>query len=239
MFFFPFADENPTTKKPIVSWIIIFICSIIFLNYIFEHEYIKEKIFLSFGMIPAILFGYSELSNSLKVVPAFISIVTSMFLHGGWMHLIGNMTYLYIFGDNIEENLGKIKFIIFYLLTGGFAALSQALLDTSSTTPMIGASGAIAGVLGAYLVLFPKAKIKVFFWFIIIFKVFKIKAFIVLGGWILMQFLSFSGDDLNSGGVAYAAHIGGFVSGVILINFMKNKTKVKHRPSRSSVPNSK
>ena len=239
MFFFPFSDENPTTKKPIVSWIIIFICSIIFLNYIFEHEYIKEKIFLSFGMIPAILFGYSELSNSLKVVPAFISIVTSMFLHGGWMHLIGNMTYLYIFGDNIEENLGKIKFIIFYLLTGGFAALSQALLDTSSTTPMIGASGAIAGVLGAYLVLFPKAKIKVFFWFIIIFKVFKIKAFIVLGGWILMQFLSFSGDDLNSGGVAYAAHIGGFVSGVILINFMKNKTKVKHRPSRSSVPNSK
>ena len=116
MFFFPFADENPTTKKPIVSWSIIFICSIIFLNYTFEQDYIKEQIFLSFGMIPAILFGNSELSTTLKVVPAFISIITSMFLHGGWMHLIGNMTYLYIFGDNIEENLGKIKFIIFYLL---------------------------------------------------------------------------------------------------------------------------
>ena len=238
MFFFPFADENPTTKKPIVSWSIIFICSLIFLNYVFEQEYIKEQIFLSFGMIPAILFGHSELSSSLKVVPAFISIITSMFLHGGWMHLIGNMTYLYIFGDNVEETLGKTKFIIFYLLTGGFAALSQSILDTDSTIPMIGASGAIAGVLGAYLVLFPKAKIKVFFWFIIFFKVFKIRAFIVLGGWIFIQFLSFSGNDLNSGGVAYAAHIGGFISGVILINIMRNK-KTKPKLTRSSVPDAK
>ena len=238
MFFFPFADENPTTKKPIVSWSIIFICSLIFLNYIFEQEYIKEQIFLSFGMIPAILFGNSELSSSLKFFPAFISIITSMFLHGGWMHLIGNMTYLYIFGDNVEETLGKTKFIIFYLLTGGFAALSQSILDTDSTIPMIGASGAIAGVLGAYLVLFPKAKIKVFFWFIIFFKVFKIRAFIVLGGWIFIQFLSFSGNDLNSGGVAYAAHIGGFISGVILINIMRNK-KTKPKLTRSSLPDAK
>ena len=238
MFFFPFADENPTTKKPIVSWSIIFICSLIFLNYVFEQEYIKEQIFLSFGMIPAILFGHSELSSSLKIVPAFISIITSMFLHGGWMHLIGNMTYLYIFGDNVEETLGKRKFIIFYLLTGGFAALSQSILDTDSTIPMIGASGAIAGVLGAYLVLFPKAKIKVFFWFIIFFKVFKIRAFIVLGGWIFIQFLSFSGNDLNSGGVAYAAHIGGFISGVILINIMRNK-KTKPKLTRSSLPDAK
>ena len=238
MFFFPFADENPTTKKPIVSWSIIFICSLIFLNYVFEQEYIKEQIFLSFGMIPAILFGHSELSSSLKVVPAFISIITSMFLHGGWMHLIGNMTYLYIFGDNVEEILGKTKFIIFYLLTGGFAALSQSILDTDSTIPMIGASGAIAGVLGAYLVIFPKAKIKVFFWFIIFFKVFKIRAFIVLGGWIFIQFLSFSGNDLNSGGVAYAAHIGGFISGVILINIMRNK-KTKPKLTRSSLPDAK
>jgi membrane associated rhomboid family serine protease len=103
---------------------------------------------------------------------------------------------------------------------------------------MIGASGAIAGVLGAYLVLFPRAKIKVFFWFIIFFKVFKIRAFIVLGGWIFLQFLSFSGNDLNSGGVAYAAHIGGFISGVILINIMRNK-KTKPKLTRSSVPDAK
>mgnify|MGYP001943104085 CR=1 FL=1 len=118
-------------------------------------------------MIPAILFGHSELSGSLKIIPPFLSIFTSMFLHGGWMHVIGNMTYLYIFGDNIEERLGKFKFIIFYISCGIFAGLCQALIDVNSEIPMIGASGAISGILGAYLILFPKKDIKVFFWFFI------------------------------------------------------------------------
>ena len=239
MFFFPFADENPTNKKPIISWLIIFSCSFIFLNQIFEPTYITEQTFLSFGMIPAILFGYSELSEPLKIIPPFLSIFTSMFLHGGWMHIIGNMTYLYIFGDNIEERLGTLKFVIFYLSTGVCAALAQAFLDPTSTIPMIGASGAIAGILGGYLVLYPKANIKVFFWFIIFVKVIKIRAFIVLGGWIIIQFISFSGTDLSSGGVAYAAHIGGFLSGVLLINLMKNKISKKNKILKSSVPNSK
>ncbi len=239
MFFFPFADENPTNKKPIISWLIIFSCSFIFLNQIFDPTYITEQTFLSFGMIPAILFGYSELSEPLKIIPPFLSIFTSMFLHGGWMHIIGNMTYLYIFGDNIEERLGTLKFVIFYLSTGVCAALAQAFLDPTSTIPMIGASGAIAGVLGGYLVLYPKANIKVFFWFIIFVKVIKIRAFIVLGGWIIIQFISFSGTDLSSGGVAYAAHIGGFISGVLLINLMKNKISKNNKILKSSVPNSK
>ena len=239
MFFFPFADENPTNKKPVVSWLIILSCSFIFLNQIFEPIYVTEKTFLSFGMIPAILFGHSELSSSLRIIPPALSIFTSMFLHGGWMHIIGNMTYLYIFGDNIEERLGKLKFIIFYLVTGIVAAFSQALIDPTSTVPMIGASGAIAGVLGGYLVLYPKAKIKVFFWFIIFVKIIKIRAFIVLGGWIIIQFISFSGSDLNSGGVAYAAHIGGFISGVLLINIMKNKITKKNTTLNGSVPSSK
>ena len=170
MFFFPFADENPTSKKPIISWLIIFACSSIFLNQILDPIYITEQNFLSFGMIPAILFGHSELSGHLKIIPPFLSIFTSMFLHGGWMHIIGNMTYLYIFGDNIEERLGKLKFIIFYLVTGSVAAFSQAIIDPTSTIPMIGASGAIAGVLGGYLVLYPRANIKVLFWFIIFVK---------------------------------------------------------------------
>ena len=239
MFFFPFADENPTIKKPIISWLIILTCSSIFLNQIFDSTYTTEQNFLSFGMIPAILFGHSELSGHLKIIPPFLSIFTSMFLHGGWMHIIGNMTYLYIFGDNIEERLGKLKFIIFYLITGIVAAFSQAIIDPTSTIPMIGASGAIAGVLGGYLVLFPRAKIKVFFWFIIFVKIIKIRAYIVLGGWIIIQFISFNGSDLNSGGVAYAAHIGGFISGVLLINIMKNKTTQKHKILSGSVPNSK
>ena len=239
MFIFPFADENPTNKKPVISWLIIFICSSIFLNQIFDPVYITEQTFLSFGMIPAILFGYSELSEPLKIIPPFLSIFTSMFLHGGWMHIIGNMTYLYIFGDNIEERLGKFKFIIFYLVTGIVAAFSQAIIDPTSKIPMIGASGAIAGVLGGYLVLYPKANIKVLFWFIIFIKVIRIRAFIVLGGWIIIQFISFSGTDVNSGGVAYAAHIGGFISGILLINIMKNKITQKNKILSGSVPNSK
>ena len=239
MFFFPFADENPTNKIPILNWLIIFICSITFLKYIFEHNYVQEQLFISFGMIPAILFGYSELSTQLKVIPAYITIITSMFLHGGWMHLIGNMMYLYIFGDNIEEILGRVKFLLFYFITGIIAALTQALLDPSSTIPMIGASGAIAGILGGYLVLYPKANIKVFFWFIIFFKVFRIRAFIVLGGWILIQLFSFSGEGFNSGGVAYGAHIGGFVAGVILIKFFYKKKSPVKRPFKGSVPNAK
>ena len=132
--------------------------------------------------------------------------------------LIGNMTYLYIFGDNIEDNLGRTKFILFYIITGACAALSQAFLDPTSTIPMVGASGAIAGLLGAYVVLFPKAKIKVFFWFIIFFKIIKIRAIFVLGFWIIIQLISFKGSDLNAGGVAYAAHIWlALLSGVILI----------------------
>jgi len=239
MFFFPFADENPTKQKPIITWAIIFICSLTFINYIFEKGFLQDQVFLRFGMIPALIFGYSELSDSLKIIPPFLSIITSMFLHGGWMHLIGNMTYLYIFGDNVEEILGRKKFLIFYLITGICAALAQALLDPMSTIPMIGASGAIAGVLGAYLVLFPRAKIKVFFWFIIFFKIFKIRAFIVLGGWIIFQFISFNGNEVGSGGVAYAAHIAGFISGVILISLLKKKKLNVRKLSKGSIPSSK
>jgi membrane associated rhomboid family serine protease len=239
MFFFPISDENPTKKKPLISWVIILICVFIFLKYVFEENYIKEQIFISFGMIPALLFGFSELSPSLKVLHPFVTIITSMFIHGGWMHLIGNMTYLYIFGDNIEEVLGKIKFIIFYLTTGSCAALSQAFLDPSSTIPMVGASGAIAGILGAYIIIFPKANIRVFFWFIIFFKIIKIRAVFVLGFWIIIQLISFSGSDVNSGGVAYAAHIGGFISGVILIYFLKRKIIERKKLSKTSLPSSK
>ena len=113
MFFFPFADENPTKRKPIISWAIIILCSLTFLNYVFENGFLQDQVFLTFGMVPALIFGHSELSDSLKVIPPILSIITSMFLHGGWMHLIGNMTYLYIFGDNVEETLGRKKFVFF------------------------------------------------------------------------------------------------------------------------------
>ena len=179
----------------------------------------QKKLFLSYGMIPSVLFGHNELSNNLKKIPAILTVFTSMFMHGGWMHLIGNIGYLYIFGDNIEDCMGRLKFIIFYLTCGSVAALSQCFVDINSSTPMIGASGAISGILGGYLLLYPKANIKVFVWFIIFIKTFNIPALYVLGAWILIQFFSF--DSGASDGVAYAAHIGGFVAGILLIKFLK------------------
>ena len=138
-----------------------------------------------------------------------------MFMHGGWMHLIGNMVFLWIFGDNIEDSMGHKKFLFFYLICGLLAALLQALINPSSPVPMIGASGAIAGILGAYLILHPKANINVLFWIIIFITVIKVPAFIVLSVWIISQFFG------SSGGVAYFAHIGGFIAGALLIYFFK------------------
>ena len=139
-------------------------------------------------------------------------------MHGGWMHLIGNMVFLWIFGDNIEDSMGHKKFLFFYLICGLLAALLQALINPSSPVPMIGASGAIAGILGAYLVLHPKANVNVLFWLFIFITVIKVPAFIVLSVWIVSQF--FSASIGSEGGVAYFAHIGGFIAGGLLISFL-------------------
>ena len=198
----------------------------------------QRKLFLSYGMIPSVLFGHNELSVNLEKVPAFLTIFTSMFLHGGWMHLIGNIGYLYIFGDNIEDCMGRLRFVIFYLTCGVIAALSQCFIDINSSTPMIGASGAISGILGGYLILYPKKNVKVFFWFIIFVKTFNIPALYVLGAWILIQFFSF--DTSASDGVAYAAHIGGFIAGIALIFlFKKNNFESTKKLESGSLPSSK
>ncbi len=222
MFFFPLSDQNPTKNKPIICWIIITICIILFFWQQTLSNENQGKLILSFGMIPSVIFGFRELSYELILIPSELTIFTSIFLHGGWMHLIGNMMYLYIFGDNIEDCMGKFRFIIFFGLCGVIAALSQSYVNLQSPIPMIGASGAVSGVLGGYLLLFPKAKIRVFFWFLIFIKIFNVPSLIVLGGWLLIQFFSF---DLNSSdsNIAYAAHIGGFISGMIFIKIFKKK----------------
>ena len=170
----------------------------------------------NFGVVPAALLGDQE-----SYITPYLSIFTSMFMHGSWMHLIGNMVFLWIFGDNIEDSMGRVKFVAFYLLSGIGAAYLQALIDSSSTIPMIGASGAIAGVLGGYLLLHPKANVNVLMWIIIFISVIRIPAFIVLGFWIIGQF--FNASFGAEGGVAYFAHIGGFVAGMLLIPFFKRE----------------
>jgi membrane associated rhomboid family serine protease len=140
-----------------------------------------------------------------------------MFLHGGWMHLIGNMLFLWVFGDNVEDEMGHARFAGFYLLAGLAAAALQIASDPLSSIPMVGASGAIAGVLGGYLLLFPRARIDVLFIFIVIFKVFPIPAWIVLGLWFGLQLLGGFNTPSDQGGVAYWAHAGGFVAGIALM----------------------
>ena len=219
----PLKDDNPTSGRPIITYLVIGLCVVIFLMQLGSQSYRTGELFYSYGLIPSVLMGHNQLPMDLYAVPAFITIFSSMFMHGGFMHLIGNMLYMWIFADNIEDNLGITKFIIFYLLCGVGAAMTQVLMDTHSQIPMIGASGAIGGVLGAYLINHQKAKVLVLIPFGFFSQLLKIKALYVLGFWFILQFIS------SGGGVAYAAHIGGFVSGMILILFFNKKTKRKNK----------
>ena len=215
----PLKDDNPTSKKPLITYSIIGICILIFFIQLTSQSYKTGQLFYSYGLIPSVLMGHKQLPLDLYAIPGFLTIFTSMFMHGGFMHLTGNMLYMWIFADNIEDNLGPSNFLIFYLLSGVGAAMTQVLMDTQSQVPMVGASGAIGGVLGAYLINYPNAKVLVLIPFGFFSQLLKIRALYVLGFWFVLQFIS------SGGGVAYAAHIGGFVSGMILILFFNKKNK--------------
>ena len=215
----PLKDDNPTSSRPTVTYFLIGLCVLIFLIQLSSQSYKTGQLFYSYGLIPSVLMGHNQLPIDLYAVPAYLTILTSMFMHGGFMHLIGNMLYMWIFADNIEDNLGPAKFLIFYLLAGVGAAMTQVLMDTHSQIPMVGASGAIGGVLGAYLINHPNARVLVLIPFGFFSQLIKIRALYVLGFWFILQFIS------TGGGVAYAAHIGGFISGMILILFFNKKKK--------------
>ena len=223
----PLKDDNPTSGRPTVTYVLIGICVLVFFMQLGSQSYKTGQLFYSYGLIPSVLMGHDQLPMDLYVVPAYITIFSSMFMHGGFMHLIGNMLYMWIFADNIEDTLGQKNFIIFYLLSGIGAAMAQVLMDTHSQIPMVGASGAIGGVLGAYLINYPKAKVLVLIPFGFFSQLIKIRALYVLGFWFVLQFINSSMTSAQGGGVAYAAHIGGFVSGMILILFFNKITKRK------------
>jgi membrane associated rhomboid family serine protease len=217
MFFFPLRDDNPTQRRPIISYLILAICVLVF-GWQLSLGALQHDAVVAFGMIPARLFGYEVAEQLPYQTIGWVTVFTSMFMHGGFMHLAGNMLYLWIFADNIEDSLGRVRFIIFYLLCGVGAALAQASMDVQSLTPMIGASGAIAGVLGGYLLLHPRANVRCVAGFFIFFRVINVPAFIVLGIWIGLQFINLG---QTGSGIAYLAHIGGFAAGMVLIPFFK------------------
>ena len=223
MFFIPLYDDNPTRRLPVVTMALIALCILVFGWQMSLGPRAGDLAIYSYGVIPAVLFGYAELPDQLQAVPAWATPVTSMFMHGGLLHLAGNMLYLWIFGNNVEDSMGRGRFVLFYLLCGIAAALAQSITEPLSEVPMLGASGAIGGVLGAYLLLHPRANVRVFFWFLIIVRLLNIPAIIVLGFWFAGQVLSgvATPTDGDGGGVAFWAHIGGFVAGAALIPFFK------------------
>jgi len=228
MAFVPLYDDNPTTRDPIVTYLLIGLCVGAFLWQLGQNE---SAVLYTYGMVPARLFGLWQ-PRALQGLPAWVTLVTSMFLHGGWFHLIGNMLFLWIFGNNIEDVLGHWRFLFFYLCCGVVAALVQAFLTYGSHVPMVGASGAIAGVLGAYLLLYPLANIHVFVWMVIFFIV-NLPAWMLLGLWFAMQLWSGLSRAPGTPGVAFWAHVGGFVSGIILVTLLRPRGLALMQPPRS------
>tara|TARA_B100000315_G_scaffold258730_1_gene311899 strand:+ start:1651 stop:2367 length:717 start_codon:yes stop_codon:yes gene_type:complete len=232
----PLRDDNPTTIKPLVTISIIITCISVFF-YQLSLLGSEERIFVyQFGVIPAVIFGEDAISSRHVIIPAPLSLISSMFLHGGWVHLIGNMLYLWIFANNIEDAMGHRRFIVFYILCGVIAALSHAFTVPSSPIPMVGASGAISGVLGAYLLLYPRASILILIPIWIFIKIVRVPAALVLGLWFILQLTSSHASLPSSGGgIAWFAHIGGFIAGIVLIGFFKRpQIRFFNPPSRHS-----
>ncbi|MEQ8286661.1 rhomboid family intramembrane serine protease [Thalassospira sp.] len=218
----PIKDNNPTTITPWVTYAIIAINVVVFLGTVTLDPQSARLMNIQYGAIPAVLFGHADLPPELSPFPAgfgFLSIFSAMFMHGGWMHLGGNMLYLWVFGNNVEDAMGHFRFLMFYLICGVAAALGHGLLDTQSQLPMIGASGALAGVLGAYFLLYPKARILVWFFWVFIFYV---PAVFVLGFWFVTQIINFGSGAQD--GIAWVAHIAGFIAGMALIPLFKHRS---------------
>jgi membrane associated rhomboid family serine protease len=228
----PLRDDNPTTIQPLVTIAFIVLCALVFLWQISLGGRGFEAAVLSLGVIPAALFGDKTLPPELALVPPTVTVFTSMFLHGSWMHLIGNMLYLWIFGNNVEDAMGHVRFVLFYLLCGIAAVLAQALPNTESTIPMIGASGAISGVLGAYLLLYPHARVLVLIPIGFYTRLVHLPAMAVLGFWFVLQLISSAFSDPRGGGVAFGAHIGGFIAGMTLLPIFKYRHVRLFAPSR-------
>jgi membrane associated rhomboid family serine protease len=217
----PIKDVNPTERFAIVTLLIIVLNIAVFVYELALGPRAGELFVNSFALMPKRLFsGVPEASGA---VPVVATLFTSMFLHGGFLHIAGNMLYLWIFGNNVEDSMGRMRFIVFYFLCGIVAAYAHALANTASTVPMIGASGAISGVLGAYLLLYPRARVLTLIAFGLYIRTVEVPAMFVLGFWFVLQFLNALVSAGAGGGVAWYAHIGGFVAGILLIGLFKRR----------------
>ena len=226
----PLHDDNPTTSKPYVTVGILITCVLV---YLWQHLWLSkvgsQQAAYAFGLVPAVLTGSEMLPEEVDVIPAWATVFTSMFMHGGFWHLAGNMLYLWVFGNNIEDAMGHGRFLAFYLLCGVAAVFAQVLPNPGSIIPMVGASGAISGVLGAYMLLFPRARVLLGLplGFLII-QLGRFPAIWVLAAWFLMQLAmgalaAARAVGETEGGIAFGAHIGGFIAGLLLVAIFKKR----------------
>jgi membrane associated rhomboid family serine protease len=243
---FPISDENPTLRTPVVTYLLLLALAAV---WIFVQGAGLDPRALAasvcdLGMVPGELTRRARLGDAVPIGPRLLCAVdaeainvltplTSMFLHGGWAHLLGNGLFLWVFGNNVEDSLGRLRFVIFYVLCGLAAAAAQVAVDPGSIVPMVGASGAISGVLGAYLVLYPRARVNVFVFVLIFVRVIAVPAYLVLLFWIGVQIVSglpqLGATRGSSGGVAFFAHIGGFFAGLLLVKLFENHELVVRR----------
>lgn len=217
----PLHDDNPTRRFPYLTIAIIIACVLIYFWQVSLGPEGYQAVVYSLGVIPAVLLGRVDLPPELVLIPPAMSVITSMFMHGGFMHLAGNMLYLWIFGNNIEDVMGHGRFLVFYFLCGVAAVFGQILQNPDSQIPMIGASGAISGVLGAYLLLYPHARVLVLIPLGFFLHMARIPAGWVLGLWFVYQILSSALTSSEGAGVAWFAHIGGFIAGMALLPLFK------------------
>ena len=218
----PLADNNPLRyiRHGYVNWTMIGLCVAVFVYELGLDQQAARVFAYAYGAIPAVIFGIADLAPDIKRIPDLATLVTAMFLHGGFMHIAGNMLFLWVLGDNVEDALGHARYLIFYLACGILATLAHGLSEPGSQVPMVGASGAISGIIGGYLVLHPKAQIKTLVWVFVV----ELPAWLVLGIWIVFQVLSAVGSAGGAGGgVAWWAHIGGLIAGLALIAPMRRK----------------
>jgi hypothetical protein len=215
----PIRDDQPRYSTPWVNYFLIGLNLVIFFFEFTLDPRSLEVLVRQFGVVPSHLELFLSGSPRYSLVAIVLPFFTSLFLHGSWMHVIGNMWFLYIFGDNVEDYLGHFKYLVFYLLTGVLAMGTHMVMNLHSTAPALGASGAIAGVLGAYFVLYPRARVLTWFFVFVLW----VPAWVILGYWFVLNFLSGTATSLavqggrNMGGVAFWAHVGGFVSGALLV----------------------
>lgn len=254
----PISDDNPTLRTPLMTYLLV--GTIVFVWLVVQgglkvleafagagmgpYELAIASSVCKLGLVPGEITGLARVGDHLPMGLGFNCVVgddainwltplTSMFLHGGWGHIAGNLLFFWVFGNNVEDSMGRLRFLTFYVLCGLAAAAAQVALDPDSIIPMVGASGAIAGVLGAYLVLYPRVRVNMLFIFVVFIKVIPVPAWLVLLWWIAVQLFAglpgMLGAGESGGGIAYGAHVGGFFAGVLLIKLFERKEIVEER----------